>query len=82
MQKISKNAEFGKHLRKMRLNKGFGVSELARHFQLIGCDTTRECIVKIESGTHNVSLEQLKAYKQAFNTTYNEIFEFLEKEGE
>ena len=79
-QKLSRNNSLGKHLKALRLNAGFGVTELARYMQLSGCDTTRECLVKIESGSHNLSMEQLFALKEALNVSYDEIFEFLEEE--
>lgn len=56
------------------------MAELARYMQLSGCDTTRECLVKIEAETHNVSMEQLRALKKALNVSYDKIFEFLEEE--
>lgn len=77
-QKIRNGSGLGKHLKLLRLEAGFGVTELARYMQLLGCDTTRECLVKIEAETHNVSVEQLRAFKKAFNVSYDKIFEFLE----
>lgn len=79
MQKIKRNKHLGTQLRLLRLEAGFGVSELAKYLQLAGCDTTRECLVKIESGTHNISMEQLYALKLALNVSYDRIFEFLEE---
>jgi len=78
--KIKINKTFGYHLRMMRLQEGFGVSELAKLFQLMGCDITREFIVKVENGKHHLTIEQLKAYKEALNTTYDEIFDYEEEE--
>lgn len=64
----------------LRLESGFGVTELAKYMQLLGCDTTRECWVKIEAGTHNITAEQLWAFKKALNISYDKIFEFMEEE--
>ena len=80
MQKIKYSKPFGYHLKLLRLEAGFGVTELAKYMQLLGCDMTRECWVKIESGVHSVSPEQLWAFKKALNISYNKIFEFLEDE--
>lgn len=80
-QKIVNKSGLGEQLKKLRLESGFGVSELARYMQLLGCDTTRECIVKIEAETHNVSMDQLRAFRKAFNVSYDKIFEFLEEDN-
>lgn len=78
-QKIKLDDRLGKQLRKFRLLQGYECSELARYMQLSGCDITRECIVKIEVGKHNVSMAQLKSFKDAFKVSYNDIFSFLEE---
>ncbi|WP_270815237.1 helix-turn-helix domain-containing protein [Hungatella effluvii] len=81
-QKIKNNDCLGQRIRMLRLSAGFGVTELARYMQLSGCDTTRECLVKIEAGTHHISVKQLKAIKTALNVTYETMFEFTEEEEE
>lgn len=80
MQKIKTSKSMGQHLRALRPEAGPGVSELARYMQLLGCDITRECWVKIEAGKHNVSPEQLWAFKEALGISYDRIFEFVEVE--
>lgn len=78
-QKLAGSHELGTQLKNLRLEAGFGVTELARYLQLLGCDMTRECLVKIEAGTHHVSMEQLRGFKEAFKVPYDKIFEFLEE---
>lgn len=78
-QKLTVKHGLGTQLKKLRLEAGFGVSELAKYLQLSGCDITRECLVKIEAETHNVSMEQLYALKEALKVSYDQIFEFLEE---
>ena len=78
-QKLINKSGLGTQLKILRLEAGFGVSELARYLQLSGCDITRECLVKIESETHNVSMEQLCSLKRALNVSYDRIFDFLEE---
>ena len=80
MQKVKGSKSLGNHLKMLRLEAGPGVAELTRYMQLLGCDTTRECWVKIEAGTHNISAEQLCAFKKALNISYDKIFEFMEEE--
>lgn len=79
-QKLVNKSGLGTQLRNLRLEAGFGVTELATYLQLLGCDTTRECLVKIEAETHNVSMVQLRALKKALNVSYDKIFEFLEED--
>lgn len=79
-QKLINRSGLGTHLKNLRLESGFGVTELATYMQLSGCDITRECLVKIEAETHNVSMEQLFALKKALNVSYDKIFEFLEED--
>lgn len=79
MQKIKGSKELGYHLRMLRLEAGPGVAELTRYMQLLGCDITRECWVKIEAGKHHVSPEQLWAFKEALNLSYDTIFGFMEE---
>lgn len=79
-QKLVNKSGLGTQLKNLRLESGFGVSELARYMQLLGCDITRECLVKIESEKHNVSMEQLHALKNALKVSYDRIFAFLEEE--
>ena len=80
MQKIKGSKRFGYHLRMLRLEAGPTVTELTKYMQLLGCDTTRECWVKVEAGTHNVSPEQLRAFKKTLNISYDRIFDFMEEE--
>ena len=80
MQKIKGSKNLGYHLRMLRLEAGFGVTELAKYMQLLGDDTLRETWVKIEAGKHHISLKQLWAFKKALNISYDKIFEFMEEE--
>ncbi len=78
-QKIKSDCCIGKNLRRLRLEHGSGVTELAKTMQLLGCDITRECINKIEAGKRNISVDQLSAFKKALNVSYEQIFEYEEE---
>lgn len=80
MQKVKGSKTFGYYLKMLRLEAGAGVTELSKYMQLLGCDTTRECWVKIEAGKHNISPKQLWAFKEALHISYDKIFEFMEEE--
>ncbi|MCI9071683.1 MAG: helix-turn-helix transcriptional regulator [Lachnospiraceae bacterium] len=80
MQKIKCSKTLGAHLKTLRLEAGLGATELAKYMQLLGCHTTRECWVKIEAGAHNISSDQLWAFKEALHISYDKIFEYTEEE--
>ena len=63
----------GANIRRIRLLRGIGQTELARRLQLSGTDMTRETLVKIERGTHHISASQLKAIRDILETTYDEL---------
>ncbi|MCL2381368.1 MAG: helix-turn-helix domain-containing protein [Treponema sp.] len=79
-QKIKLNIDLGKNIKKLRLEAGFGVTELAKHMQLLGCEgTTRESLNKIEAGKQNIRLTELRAFIYTFGISYDAFFRFLEE---
>lgn len=51
-EKIKDNENIiGSNIRRIRLEKGMGQTELVKHLQLMNVDITRETLVKIESKT-------------------------------
>ena len=51
-QKIKQDSiHIGENIRRERLQKGIGQTELVRQLQLAGVEMTRETLVKIERGT-------------------------------
>ena len=80
-QKIKINTNLGKNIKNLRLETGFGVTELAKHMQLLGCETiTRESLNKIEAGKQNITLMELWSFIHAFGVSYNDFFNFLEED--
>ena len=74
MQKIKQDEiNIGANIREIRLSRGIGQPELVRMVQLQGVDMTRECLVKIERGIQHVQAVQLRAIRDALNTTYDEL---------
>ena len=65
----------GSNIRRIRLEKGIGQTELVKQLQLMDVDITRETLVKIESGRQHIKLDQLKKIKSIFDTTYDNFFE-------
>ena len=71
--KSDENIAIGKNIRKIRLNKKMGQTELIRLLQLRGVSMTRESLVKIERGIQHIYASQLKAIKETLGTTYDEL---------
>ena len=63
----------GSNIRRIRLEKGIGQTELVKQLQLMDVDITRETLVKIESGKQHIKLEQLKSIKKILIVDYDEI---------
>ena len=71
--KSDDNISIGANIRRIRLSKGIGQTELVRMLQLDGADITRESLVKIERGIQHIYASQLRAIKNALETTYDEL---------
>lgn len=80
-QHIKSNSSLGNAIRSLRVDRGFGVEELVRRLQLDGYDITRQCLYKIESGNHHVSVELLRLLKNIFEVPYERFFDFKEEDG-
>ncbi len=74
-QKIKQDHEgtIGKNIRKIRLSRKIGQTDLVRKVQLMGVPLTRESLVKIERGIQHIQLSQLRAIKDALETSYDEL---------
>ena len=73
-QKIKQDAiQIGCNIRRVRKNAGVGQTELVRILKLNGVDMTRETLVKIERGIQHIQATQLRAIRDALNTTYDEL---------
>lgn len=69
----------GQNIRRIRLSKGIGQTELVRLLQLQGIDMTRESLVKIERGIQHIYASQLKGIRDALETTYDELLKETEE---
>ncbi len=65
----------GWNIRRIRMEKGIGQTELVRMLQLHGVNMTREALVKIERGIQHVTRAQLCGLKRCLETTYEELLE-------
>ena len=74
-QKIKQedSLRIGANIRRIRLERGMGQTELVRRLQLEGVDMTQETLVKIERGTQHIRATQLRGIRDALHTTYDEL---------
>ncbi len=74
-QKIKQDSQIGENIRKIRKQRGLGQTDFVRILQINGCDMTRECLVKIERCTQHIKSSQLRAIKEALNTSYDALID-------
>ena len=73
-QKIKQdNIQIGKNIRKARLAKNIGQTELVCKLQLLNVSITREALVKIERGIQHICATQLKGIRDVLGTSYDEL---------
>ena len=74
-QKIKQedSLRIGANIRRIRLERGMGQTELVRRLQLEGIDMTRETLVKIERGTQHIRSTQLRGIRDVLDTSYEEL---------
>ncbi len=58
---------------KLRAQAGLTQEEMCAKLQLINCNMTRSALAKIEVGQRHVYLDELRAIKEVFKVTYDEI---------
>lgn len=75
IQKIHHDKTLGQNLRALRNRAGLSQSETVVKMELQGCKTTRSIYSQIEMGIYNIRVDELKALKNIFNASYEEIFE-------
>jgi len=73
-QKIKQDEiRVGENIRSIRKRGGTGQTDLVRRLQLDGVMMTRESLVKIERGVQHIQASQLRAIKDALDTSYDEL---------
>lgn len=66
--------QIGMNIRRIRMKNHFTQEQLAAKLQVLGCDITRSALAKIEVGQRHIYPDELKAFKQIFNISYDELF--------
>lgn len=74
-QKIKQDDKIhiGRNIRKIRIERGIGQTELIGMIQLMDVPMTRETLVKIEREIQHIQASQLRAIRDALETTYDEL---------
>ena len=63
----------GSNIRRLRLKKKLGQTELINQLQLKNIDITRETLVKIEGGRQHIKLSQLRGIRNVLEVSYEEL---------
>lgn len=72
-QKIKQDISIGANIRELRKARGLKQTDLVGLLQLEGVSMTREALVKIERGAQHIQASQLRAIRDALQTTYDEL---------
>lgn len=71
--KNDSNIHIGTNIRSIRKAHGIGQTELVRILQIQGVIITRETLVKIERGIQHIQASQLRAIRDALQTSYDDL---------
>lgn len=73
-QKIKQpGGSIGWNIRRIRLERDIGQTELVRMIQLRNVNMTREALVKIERGIQHITVSQLRGLRDCLETSYDEL---------
>lgn len=73
-QKIKQiGIDIGGNIRRIRLEKNIGQTELSGMLDLKGIEMTREALVKIERGVQHITGAQLRGIRDCLDTSYDEL---------
>ena len=64
----------GRHLAKLRQDKGLTQEQLAARLQVQGCDLTRSALAKIEVGQRHLYPDEIKSLSVVLGISYEQIF--------
>lgn len=66
--------QIGANIRRLRMERGLTQDQVAAKLQVRGCDVTRSALAKIEVGQRHVYVDELKALREIFDVSYEELF--------
>ena len=80
MDKLRQDSNIGKNLRKLRNAYQLTQEEVTAKMQILGCDDiTRALYSRYETGELNIKVTHLRALKQIFRCSYDDILDGTEK---
>lgn len=80
MDKLRQDANIGKNLRKLRQACRLTQEEVTAKLQVLGCgDITRALYSRYETGELNIKVTHLRALKQIFRCSYDDILDETSK---
>jgi transcriptional regulator with XRE-family HTH domain len=80
MDKLRQDSNIGKNLRKLRNTYQLTQEEVTAKMQILGCDDiTRALYSRYETGELNIKVTHLRALKQIFRCSYDDILDGTEK---
>jgi transcriptional regulator with XRE-family HTH domain len=66
--------KMGERIHILRENAGMTQEQLSAKLQTLGCDITRSALAKIEVGQRHIYSIEIKGFKDALSTKYDELF--------
>ena len=66
--------QIGANIRRLRMERGLTQDQVSAKLQVRGCDVTRSALAKIEVGQRHVYVDELKALREIFDVSYEELF--------
>ena len=65
--------QVGTNIKNIRLKRKLTQEQLAAKLQILGCDTTRSALAKIEAGQRHIYLHEINMLKQVLSVEYDEL---------
>ena len=73
-QSIKSDKSIGENIRKARNALNLTQEQLVAKLQILECDISRGTLAKIEAGIRHISVEEIKAIREALNMSYENFF--------
>ncbi len=74
-QKIRQSNILGRNLKKLRVKAGLTQEETVIKLELMGHRITRSIYSQMEAGQYNVRISEIKALKEIFKASYEDLFD-------
>ena len=76
MDKLRQDVNIGANIRKLRKRSGLTQDAVTTKMQLFGCeDITRSLYSRYETGELNIKVSHLRALRQIFKCTYDDLLD-------